>query len=373
MVIGVPTEIKEAEKRVAITPAGVEELTRAGNRVLVQKGAGVGSGLTDSEYAAAGATLVPDAATVYAEAELVLKVKEPLPEEYPKLREGQILFTYLHLAASRTLTEALRERRVTALAYETLQLADGSLPLLVPMSEVAGRMAVQVGAQFLEQPYGGRGVLLGGVPGVPPAEVVIIGGGTVGLNAARVAIGMGAHVTIIDANPVRLRYLDEILHGNVFTLMSNRYNIQRSVAYADLLVGAVLIAGAKAPRLVTEDIVRNMKPGAVIVDVAVDQGGCIETVDHATTHTDPVYVKHGVVHYAVSNMPGAVPRTSTYALTNATLPWVIRIAQRGLRAALAESEPLQKAVNVMAGKVVHPAVAAAHGLEYTPLAEVLAA
>lgn len=372
MIIGVPTEIKKAENRVAITPGGVEELTRAGNVVVVQSGAGLGSGITDQEFAAAGAKILPDARAVYGEAEMVLKVKEPLASEYELLREGQILFTYLHLAASRQLTAALLARKVTGVAYETIQLENGSLPLLIPMSEVAGRMAVQVGAEFLEKTHGGRGVLLGGVPGVPPAEVVIVGGGTVGINAARIAIGMGAHVTIIDNNATRLRYLDEILHGNVFTLMSNRYNIQRSVSYADLLIGAVLVVGARAPLLVTESMVRGMKPGAVIVDVAVDQGGCIETIDRATTHDDPIYVKYGVVHYAVANMPGAVPRTSTYALTNATLPWVMEIANHGYPQAFWRNPALQRGLNVAAGRVVHPAVAEAHGLEHLPVEQLLA-
>ena len=371
MVIGVPKEIKPGEARVAIVPAGVEELVRRGHRVLVQTGAGRGSGISDEEYRAAGAVICQDAGEVYAQAELVLKVKEPLPSEWPMLRPGQVLFTYLHLAPDRALTQALLERGVVGIAYETIQLDDGSLPLLTPMSEVAGRMAVQVGAQYLERVHGGRGILLGGVPGVPAAEVVILGAGTVGYNAARIALGLGAHVTVLDINVARLRYLEEILHGNLITVVSNRYNIERAVRYADLLIGAVLIPGARAPKLVTEEMVRSMKEGAVIVDVAVDQGGCIETVDRATTHDDPVYVKHGVIHYAVANIPGAVPRTSTYALTNCTLPYVLELAERGWRDAVTANPALGRGVNVAAGQVTHRAVAQAHGLPYVPLEKVV--
>lgn len=371
VVIGVPKEIKPGEARVAIVPAGVEELVRRGHRVLVQTGAGRGSGISDEEYRAAGAVIFQDAGEVYAQAELVLKVKEPLPSEWPMLRPGQVLFTYLHLAPDRALTQALLERGVVGIAYETIQLDDGSLPLLTPMSEVAGRMAVQVGAQYLERVHGGRGILLGGVPGVPAAEVVILGAGTVGYNAARIALGLGAHVTVLDINVARLRYLEEILHGNLITVVSNRYNIERAVRYADLLIGAVLIPGARAPKLVTEEMVRSMKEGAVIVDVAVDQGGCIETVDRATTHDDPVYVKHGVIHYAVANIPGAVPRTSTYALTNCTLPYVLELAERGWRGAVTANPALGRGVNVAAGQVTHRAVAQAHGLPYVPLEKVV--
>lgn len=372
MIIGVPKEIMDQENRVGMTPAGVEELVkRFGHRVLVQRGAGEGSGITDAEYASAGAEIVPDAAEVYSRAQLIVKVKEPLPAEYGHLREGQIVMTYLHLAAVPELTRLLVERGVVAIAYETIQKPDGSLPCLIPMSEVAGRMSVQIGAQHLEKAKGGRGVLLGGVPGVPPAEVVIIGAGTVGANAARVALGMGAHVTLIDINADRLRYLEDVLHGKLLTVMSNRLNIERAVGYADLLIGAVLVPGAKAPTLVTEEMVKKMKPGAVIVDVAVDQGGCIETVDRTTTHSSPTYVKHGVVHYAVPNMPGAVPRTSTYALTNATLPYILEVANRGYRDAARVNPALAKGFNVCHGRVVHRQVAMAHGLEYTPLEEVL--
>lgn len=372
MIIGVPKEIKDHENRVGMTPAGVEELVkRHGHRVLVEKGAGEGSGISDDEYAAAGAEIVEAHDQVYQRAELIVKVKEPLPSEYALLRRDQIVMTYLHLAAFPELTEELVRENVVAIGYETIQRPDGSLPCLMPMSEVAGRMAVQIGAQYLEKVKGGRGVLLGGVPGVPPAEVVIIGAGTVGTNAARVALGMGAHVTIIDISVERLRFLEEVLHGNLMTVVSNRYNIERSVRYADLLIGAVLVPGAKAPTLVTEAMVASMKPGAVIIDVAVDQGGCIETVDRATTHSDPIYVKHGVVHYAVPNMPGAVPRTSTHALTNATLPYIVEVANRGYQEAARQNPALAKGVNICQGRVVHPEVANALGWEYTPLAEVL--
>lgn len=371
MIVGVPKEIKANENRVAITPAGVAELARAGHKVLIEREAGLGSGIEDGEYEAQGAKILPRAADVWAGAEMILKVKEPLPAEYDLMREGQIIFTYLHLAPALELTKALLERRVVGIAYETVQPDDGSLPLLTPMSEVAGRMSVQIGAEFLQKNRGGRGVLLGGVPGVPPAEVVIIGGGTVGLNAAKIAIGMGAHVTILDKNPNRLRYLDDVLHGNVITVMSNFHTVERSVQYADLLIGAVLLPGAKAPRLVTEEMVKKMKPGSVIVDVAIDQGGCIETIDRATTHDDPVYEKYGVLHYAVANIPGAVPRTSTYALTNVTLPYALEIAQKGYRRAARENKALARGINVLNGHVVYEAVAEAHNLPYVPLEEVL--
>ncbi|MGE5554256.1 MAG: alanine dehydrogenase [Betaproteobacteria bacterium] len=371
MIIGVPKEIKANENRVAITPAGVDELVKSGHTVVVEAGAGVGSGITDQDFAASGARVLPTAADVFEAADMIMKVKEPLPPEYDLFKEEQILFTYLHLAPDLPQTEALMRKRVVAIAYETVQLDNGALPLLTPMSEVAGRMSIQIGAQFLEKPHGGRGVLLGGVPGVPPAEVVILGGGTVGYNAAKVAIGMGAHVTILDRSLNRLRYLDEILHGNVITVMSNAYNVERAVKYADLLVGGVLIPGAKAPRLVTEEMVKTMKPGSVVVDVAIDQGGCIETIDRATTHADPVYVKHGVIHYAVANIPGAVARTSTYALTNATIPYALEIANKGYRAAVLQNPALAKGLNVLKGKVVYRAVAEAHNLEYVPWNELL--
>ncbi|GAW91680.1 alanine dehydrogenase [Calderihabitans maritimus] len=371
MIIGVPKEIKENENRVALTPAGVETLRWHGhNEILVEVGAGEGSGFSDGDYETAGAKLM-SADELYAGADLILKVKEPQPSEYELLREGQILFTYLHLAREPELTRVLMERKVTAIAYETIQLEDGSLPLLAPMSQVAGRMAVQMGARLLEKEQGGRGVLLGGVPGVAPADVVIIGGGTVGTNAARVALGMGAQVTILDINPKRLQELDSLFQGRVKTIIANRHNLSFAVSYADLLIGAVLIPGAKAPRVVTEEMVKNMKKGAVIVDVAVDQGGCIETIDRVTTFSNPAYEKYGVVHCAVANLPGAVPRTSTVALTNVTLPYIVDISVKGLKRALEEDPALAKGVNVINGKIAHPAVAQALGLEYVPLQEAL--
>ncbi|HEY8486493.1 MAG TPA: alanine dehydrogenase [Limnochordales bacterium] len=373
MVVGVPREIKPGENRVALVPAGVEELVRRGHKVLVEAGAGLGSGIPDEEYRQAGAVIRARAAEVYQDADLIVKVKEPQPSEYALLKPGQILFTYLHLAPNRPLTMALLERGVIAIAYETIQLPDGSLPLLTPMSEVAGRMAVQVGARYLEKVHGGRGILLGGVPGVPAAEVVVLGGGTVGYNAARIALGMGAHVTVLDSSIPRLRFLEDVLHGNLITVVSNHYNIERAVRYADLLIGAVLVPGARAPALVSEAMVRQMKEGAVIVDVAVDQGGCVETVDHPTTHDDPVYVKHGVIHYAVANMPSAVPRTSTYALTNSTLPYILELAGRGWMDAVARDRALAAGVNILRGHVTHPAVAEAHGLPYVPLREAMGA
>lgn len=369
MIIGVPKEIKNNENRVAITPAGVDELIRRGHRVLVEASAGVGSGISDAEYQQAGAKVLPTAKEIFDEADMIMKVKEPLPPEYDLFHEGQILFTYLHLAPEPELTRALMKKKVVAIAYETIQLDNGALPLLTPMSEVAGRMSVQIGAQFLEKVHGGRGVLLGGVPGVPPSHVVIVGGGTVGTNAAKIALGMGAQVTIIEKNPARLQYLDDILSGRIVTMMSNSYNIARAVTYADLLIGGVLIPGAKAPKLVTEEMVRSMRPGSVIVDVAIDQGGCVETVDHATTHDNPTYVKHGVVHYSVANMPGAVPRTSTYALTNVTISYAATIADKGYKRAILEDPALARGVNVINGHVVYEAVAAAHNLEYVPLKE----
>ncbi len=369
MVIGVPKEIKTLENRVALTPGGVESLVRRGHTVLVERGAGVGSGISDAEYEAAGAQLV-EAAEAWG-AELVVKVKEPLPEEYPYLREDLVLFTYLHLAADEALTRALIASGTAAIAYETVQLANGALPLLTPMSEVAGRMATQVGAHFLEKSQGGRGVLLGGVPGVPPASVVILGGGTVGTNAAKIALGMGAQVTILDVNHARLQYLDDVFGGRIITVTSNEANIKRAVQHADLLIGAVLIPGAKAPKLVTREMLPMMKEGAVIVDVAVDQGGCVETI-RPTTHADPTYVVDGVVHYGVANMPGAVPRTSTFALTNQTLPYLLRLAEKGLNA-LKEDPALLKGLNTLAGRVTHPAVAEAFNLPYTPPDEALAA
>lgn len=372
MIIGVPKEIKNNENRVGLTPAGVKAYRQAGHRVLVETQAGTGSGFTDDDYVAAGAEIRSTAREVWDEADMVCKVKEPLPAEYDYFRPDLILFTYLHLAPERELTGQLCEKHVVAIAYETIQTDDGSLPLLMPMSEVAGRMSVQIGAQFLEKPHGGKGVLLGGVPGVLPGKVVIIGGGVVGTNAAKMAVGMGADVTIVDINANRLRELDDMFHGRLRTLMSNPYNIAQAVKDADLLIGAVLIPGARAPRLVTEEMVKSMSPGSVIVDVAIDQGGSIETVDRITTHSEPTYVKHGVVHYAVANMPGAVPRTSTIALTNVTVPYGLQLANKGYRAAIAENRALARGVNVIAGKVVYEAVASSLNMPYTPLSEVMA-
>lgn len=370
LVIGVPGEIKAQESRVGLTPAGVDALVRSGHRVLVEQSAGVGSGFYDDAYEAVGARLV-SAEETWQKADMIVKVKEPLPREYRLFKQDQVIFTYFHLAPEPELTRALIESGVVAIAYETVELADHSLPLLIPMSEVAGRMSVQVGAAFLEKPHQGKGVLLGGVPGVLPAHVVIIGGGTVGTNALKRAVGMGARVTVLDANLNRLRYLDDVFHGQIETLVSNRFNIAAAVSSADLLVGGVLIHGAMAPRLVTEDMVASMEKGSVIVDVAIDQGGCVETVDHCTTHHDPVYVKHGVVHYAVANMPGAVPRTSTLALTNATLPYALALANKGWKQAVQVDPALARGVNVIGGKVTYAAVAEAHGLPYVPLTEII--
>ncbi len=370
MVIGVPKEIKDGENRIALTPAGVRAFRERGHRVLVQAGGGEGTRLSDAEFRKAGAALLPTAAEVFRRADMILKVKEPLPPEFPLLRPGQILFTYLHLASSREVTNALLKSGATGVGYETVQLEDGSLPLLLPMSEIAGKMSVQEGAHFLETPNGGRGTLLGGVPGVPPAEVVILGCGVVGTNAAKVAAGMGAHVTILDINHGRLKYLDDVLGENVITVYANAYAIERSATYADLFIGAVLVAGARAPKLLTKEMVYKMKPGSVIVDVAVDQGGCVETI-HPTSYSKPTYVVNGVVHYAVPNIPAAVPRTATHALTNATLPWALEIADKGLPKAVLENPALALGVNVMAGHVVHPAVAQTFRMKPRPLEELL--
>ncbi|MEW6723436.1 MAG: alanine dehydrogenase [Bacillota bacterium] len=371
MKVGVLKEIKNNENRIAMTPAGVAAFAKAGHQVFIEKAGGIGSGFSDEDYIKAGAQIVADKKKIADDCEMIMKVKEPLPEEYDIFHAGQILFTYLHLAPEPELTRALMEKKVVSIAYETVELPDRSLPLLTPMSEVAGRMATQIGAQYLEKPHGGRGILLGGVPGVLPADVVIIGGGVVGTNAAKMAVGMGARVTILDINPARLRYLDDIFGARLTTYMSNSYNIAEAVAKADLLIGAVLVPGARAPRLVTEEMVKAMKPGAVIVDVAIDQGGSIETIDRVTTHSNPTYIKHGVVHYSVANMPGAVPRTSTFALTNATLPYALQLANKGWRKAIAEDRALALGVNVVNGQVVYEAVAQAHNLAYTPLEQAL--
>lgn len=372
MIIGVPKEIKNNEDRVAITPAGVEAMCKAGHTVLIETTAGLGSGISDQEYQFAGATILATAKDVFGQADMIIKVKEPIPAEYDLFKTGQILFTYLHLAPELELTQALLRKEVTGIAYETIAVGR-TLPLLVPMSEVAGRMAVQIGAQFLEKPWGGKGVLLGGVPGVASSQVVIIGGGIVGTNAAKVAIGMGAQVAIIDKSAERLAYLDDIFAGRVVTVMSNSYNIASWVKKADLLIGAVLIPGAKTPKLVSEEMVKTMEPGSVIVDVAIDQGGSIVTVDHATTHSNPTYTKFGVVHYSVANMPGAVARTSTFALTNATLEYALQIANKGWKRALQENEALAKGLNVVNGKVTYKAVADSLNIEYTPWNEAIGA
>ncbi|AEB25326.1 MULTISPECIES: alanine dehydrogenase [Bacillus amyloliquefaciens group] len=364
MIIGVPKEIKNNENRVALTPGGVSQLIGNGHRVLVESGAGLGSGFTNEDYVSAGAEILEDRKQVW-DAEMVMKVKEPLAEEYAYFRQGLILFTYLHLAAEPELAKALTEKGVTAIAYETV--TDGrSLPLLTPMSEVAGRMAAQIGAQFLEKPKGGKGILLAGVPGVSRGKVTIIGGGGVGTNAAKMAVGLGADVTMIDLNADRLRQLDDIFGHQIKTLISNPVNIADSVAEADLLICAVLIPGAKAPTLVTEEMVKQMKPGSVIVDVAIDQGGIVETVDHITTHDNPTYEKHGVVHYAVANMPGAVPRTSTLALTNVTVPYALEIANKGAAKAITDSPALKAGLNTANGHVTYEAVAKDLGYDYVP-------
>ncbi|KYD24067.1 alanine dehydrogenase [Geobacillus sp. NFOSA3] len=370
MIIGVPKEIKNNENRVAITPAGVMSFVQAGHTVLVEKDAGIGSGFTNEDYASAGAQIIDQAQDVWAKADMIMKVKEPLPSEYNYFRPGLILFTYLHLAAEPELARALKEKGVIAIAYETVQVGR-TLPLLTPMSEVAGRMAAQIGAQFLEKPKGGKGILLGGVPGVSRGKVTIIGGGTVGTNAAKVAVGLGADVTIIDLSADRLRELDDIFGHQITTLMSNPMNIAQAVAESDLVIGAVLIPGAKAPKLVTEEMVKAMKPGSVIVDVAIDQGGIVETSDHVTTHDNPTYVKHGVVHYAVANMPGAVPRTSTLALTNVTIPYALQIANKGVHQAVADNPALKLGVNVANGEITYEAVARDLGYNYVPVEEAL--
>lgn len=370
MIIGVPTEIKDQEHRVALIAGGVESLVHAGHRVLVQRGAGLASGFGDDDYRQSGAEIVDTPEQVWSEAEMIVKVKEPLPCEYAFLRPGLLLFTYLHLAANEELTRELMARGVTALGYETVQLGNGSLPLLTPMSEVAGRMVVQIGAHYLEMAQGGRGVLLGGVPGVRPGSVVIIGGGVVGTNAAQIALGLGARVTVIDIDLERLRYLDQVLRGSLSTVASNHRNIAEAVRRAELLIGAVLLPGSRAPILVSEEIVASMAPGSVIVDVAVDQGGCIETI-RPTTHSAPTYVQHDVLHYAVPNIPGAVPRTSSYALSNATLPYIAKLADLGFSEAVRRDPTLCAGVNVHAGNVVCRGVAEAFDLSCLPLEELV--
>jgi alanine dehydrogenase len=364
MIVGVPKEIKDNEYRVAMTPAGVKQIVESGHEVLVQQGAGEGSRFTDEQYIEVGASIVPTAADAWG-AEMVVKVKEPVAEEYDFLRSDLLLFTYLHLAAEEALTNRMVASGVTGIAYETVEAPDGSLPLLTPMSEVAGRMAVQVGAHYLERPHFGRGMLLGGVAGVPGANVVIIGGGVVGTNSAQIALGMDANVTILDTNLDRLRYLEHVLHGRLTTLASNSYNIAEVVLTADLLVGGVLITGARAPNLVSREMISSMRDGSVVVDVAVDQGGCVETI-RATTHSNPTYIVDGVVHYGVANMPGAVPRTSTFALSNATLRYMIRLANLGAETAMAADPGLLKGLNTYQGNLTYKAVAEAFDMTYTP-------
>jgi alanine dehydrogenase len=363
MIVGVPKEIKNKENRVGMVIAGVRALTQAGHKVLVQHNAGVGAGISDEDYRKAGATIIEGAKEIFEKSDMIVKVKEPLPEEYPLLREGQILYTYLHLAADERLTKALMERRIIGIAYETIQPADGSLPLLAPMSAVAGRMATQIGATFLQHDHGGKGMLLGGVTGVERAKVVILGGGVVGINAAKMAAGLGARVTILDTNVHRLEYLSDIFRNEVTTLYSNNEQIERAVTTADLVIGAVLVPGAKAPKLVTRDMVSRMQPGGVIIDVAVDQGGSVETC-RPTSHEHLTYTVDGIIHYAVPNMPGAVPRTSTYALTNVTLKYALMLANLGWKEAVAKDEALRKGVNILNGKVAYKQVADDLGLPY---------
>lgn len=371
MIIGVPKEIKNNENRVAITPAGVHALVSYGHKVVIEKSAGVGSGIEDSDFEAAGAVILEKNTDVFEQADTIVKVKEPLESEYDLFKEGQTLFTYLHLAPNPTLTQALVKKKITGIAYETVQPKSGGLPLLTPMSEVAGRMSIQVGAYLLQKYNGGAGMLLGGVTGVLPAEVVIIGGGVVGLNAAKMAVGLGARVTILDINKNRLAYIDDVFNGRVSTLVCNEYNVADMAKRADLLVGAVLVTGAKAPKIVTAEMVKSMKKGSVIVDVAIDQGGSVETIDRVTTHDKPCYEKYGVIHYSVANMPGAVPKTSTYALTGSTLPYLLDIANKGPEKAMIEDEALLLGLNTYKGYVTYKAVADSVGLEYRSAKELL--
>lgn len=370
MFIGVPKEIKNNENRVALTPAGVVSFLTAGHTVFIEKDAGIGSGFTNDDYSKAGAEILDSAEQVWTKADMIMKVKEPLSSEYKYFRQGLILFTYLHLAAEPELAQALKEKGVIAVAYETVSV-NRTLPLLTPMSEVAGRMAAQIGAQFLQKNNGGLGILLAGVPGVNRGKVTIVGGGIVGTNAAKMAIGLGADVTIIDLSAERLRQLDDIFGNQIKTLMSNPFNIAEAVAEADLLIGAVLIPGAKAPKLITEDMVKSMKPGSVIVDVAIDQGGIVETIDHVTTHDNPTFIKHGVVHYSVANMPGAVPRTSTIALTNVTVPYALQIANKGVVKAISDNTALYLGVNVANGEITYEAVAKDLGFDYVTVEKAL--
>ncbi|TDP88644.1 alanine dehydrogenase [Halanaerobium saccharolyticum] len=370
MIIAVPKEIKNNENRVALTAAGTEILKKAGHQILIEKNAGKGSGISDQDYKEAGAEILADKKELFDRAEMIIKVKEPLKEEYNLFKEGQILFTYLHLAADQELTEALKERGVTAVAYETVQTEDGELPLLTPMSEVAGRLSVQAAASFLEKPKGGSGMLLGGVPGVKPAKVVVIGGGIVGRNAAKIALGMGADVTIMDIKQSTMRYIDDTFPCGIKTIMSNQSHVAEEVKEADVVIGAVLIPGAKAPNLVTEEMIKTMTNGSVVVDVAIDQGGCIEGT-YPTTHDDPVFTKHGVIHYSVANMPGAVARTSTFALTNATLPYIKKLAARGYKKAMLNDYSLALGLNIYQGEIICQAVAESFNQEYKNLDKLL--
>jgi alanine dehydrogenase len=371
MIIGLPREIKDNESRVGLTPAGVKTLSDVGHTVLVEKGAGEGSGIRDDEYTAAAGKIVDSVDEVWERAEMIVKVKEPVGPEYARMREGQLLFTYLHLAPLPALTQVMLERKVTGVAYETITNEEGHLPLLTPMSEVAGRMAVQVGAHYLQKPEGGCGVLMGGVPGVLPAKVAIVGGGVVGINSIKMAVGLGAHVVVLDKNLDRLRYLDDIFGSRIKTLVSNPYTVQEAIANADLVIGAVLIPGASAPMLVTRDMLKTMHRGAVIVDVAVDQGGCIETT-RPTTHSNPTFFVDDVLHYCVANMPGAVPRTSTFALTNATLPYALKLANKGFVAAIKSDKGLREGVNTFNGHITYEGVAESQGLSYQPILDLVA-
>jgi alanine dehydrogenase len=369
MIIGVPKEIKTHENRVSLQPGGVLQFIRNGHEVHLQKGAGIGSGFNDEMYKESGANIVDNPDEIWSMADMIMKVKEPIAEEYPKMRKGQIIFTYFHFAASRELTEAVADSKCVAIAYETVEKADGTLPLLVPMSEVAGRMATQEGAKYLEKPTGGRGVLMGGIPGVPPANVMVLGGGIVGINSAKVAAGMGANTTILDLNIQRLRYLDDVMPKNVQTIYSSEGAIRNLLPQTDLVIGAVLIPGAKAPNLISREMLSLMRPGTVMVDVAIDQGGCFET-SKPTTHADPIYIIDDVVHYCVANMPGAVPFTSTLGLTNVTLPYAVQIANKGWRKAMKEDPELKMGLNIASGKIVYKDVASAFDMEYTPVQEV---
>lgn len=370
MIIGVPKEIKPQENRVAVQPGGVMAFKRNGHQVLVQKGAGLGSGFTDQMYIDAGATIVSNVDELWEQAGMIMKVKEPIAEEYPRMREGQIIFTFFHFAADEALTKAVVDSKCVAIAYETVEKADGSLPLLIPMSEVAGRMAAQEGATYLEKPKGGLGVLMGGIPGVRPANVLVLGGGIVGVNAAKIAAGMGANTTIMDINVAKLRYLDDVLPKNITTVFSTEAEIREMLPTVDLIIGAVLIPGAKAPKLIRKDMLESMRPGTVLVDVAIDQGGCIET-SKPTTHEDPIFFVDDVLHYCVANMPGAVPQTSTLGLTNVTLPYALAIANKGWKKALTEDIELQKGLNIANGKIVYQYVADAFDLEWEPVKNVL--